>query len=51
MVLPAASGKAKPRAVRMPGMFQGEITEITPIGARTAVENLPCSEGITLPSG
>ena len=49
MVLPAASGKAKPRDDRMQGKFHGLITATTPIGRRTARETLPCSDGSTSP--
>ncbi len=49
MVLPAASGNAKPRADRMHGKFHGLMIETTPIGRRTAIDSLPYSDGITSP--
>ena len=48
-VLPTASAAAKPREVRMPGMFHGEMTLTTPKGKRVAIMNLWCSDGSTSP--
>ena len=49
MVLPAASGNAKPRDDRMHGKFHGLMMETTPIGRRTAIDSLPYSDGSTSP--
>ena len=35
----------------MQGKFQGEMTETTPIGRRTAIDTLPYSDGMTSPVG